>query len=148
MAKNKKARTRVNISQGKNARQAENPSSFLSEHPKWQIGRFDSEGPWGTANLDEQTLLEIVFKKLKSYESMTWGEIDSDRKKNHSVEVGALTKNARDRLIVLKLDDLDELFRFRLGGTERVWGIRTEDVFRILWWDPNHEICPSPKRHT
>lgn len=57
-----------------------------------------------------------------------------------------MISEAQTRLEELKLDDEEELFRFRLDGTARVWGIREGRVFKILWWDPEHEICPSNKR--
>ncbi len=56
-----------------------------------------------------------------------------------------MISKAQSRLLHLKLDDEEELFRFRLDGESRVWGIREGRVFRILWWDPGHEICPSAK---
>jgi hypothetical protein len=78
---------------------------------------------------------------------MTWGAIESNRKKNHSVEVGSLCKEAQERIHELKLG-VDELFRFRLTGKQRLWGIRDRERFKILWWDPDHEVCPSTKKHT
>ena len=58
-------------------------------------------------------------------------------------------KSARDRLQKLKLDDIDELMSFRISGKERVWSIRQlNNVMKVLWWDPNHEIYPIRKRHT
>ena len=36
----------------------------------------------------------------------------------------------------------------RISGPGRVWGIREEHVLDLLWWDPRHEVCPSPKKHT
>jgi hypothetical protein len=43
----------------------------------------------------------------------------------------------------LRLDDLDELFRFRLGNKPRLWGIIHEGVFFPVWWDPEHKIYPT-----
>jgi predicted DNA-binding transcriptional regulator AlpA len=42
----------------------------------------------------------------------------------------------------------NDLFSLRLSSLERLWGLRSNDVFSVLWWDPNHQICPSPKKHT
>lgn len=30
----------------------------------------------------------------------------------------------------------------------RVYGILVRETFRILWWDPRHEIGPAPLKHT
>jgi hypothetical protein len=62
--------------------------------------------------------------------------------------VGELCKTARDRLEDLRLEDIDELVSLRLGGAERVWGIRDGNVMLLLWWDPEHAVCPSLKKHT
>ena len=45
-------------------------------------------------------------------------------------------------------DDQEELVSFRIGGRERLWAIRVETEAFLLWWDPNHEICPSQKKGT
>lgn len=80
---------------------------------------------------------------------MTWGQILADRDYNHSVEVGRLVPAARRRLSALRLDVLDEVFRLRLTGRERVWGyFPGGPALQILWWDPEHQVCPSHKAHT
>jgi hypothetical protein len=43
-------------------------------------------------------------------------------------------------LVDLKLDDIEELYRFRFTGTQRIWGIRDRRTFRVLWWDPDHQV--------
>ena len=56
---------------------------------------------------------------------------------------------ARDtRLRELQQDDSDGLYELRFGGKERVWGIRRDDRFCILWWDPEHMVCPSTLKNT
>ena len=132
----------------KKAAQIANPDSALKEHPLWQIRIFDADGPWGTIGLNEGVLLEMIFDKMKSYESMTWGNIDQNRKLNHYIYTSKLIREARNRLEELKLDDYDKLFSFRLGGTERIWGIREGAIFRFLWWDPEHKIYPYELKHT
>lgn len=80
---------------------------------------------------------------------MTWDDIFvKARKHHHSVEVGKLSKKARDRLIEIRKDDLDELYSLRLGGTERIWGILDRGVFILLWWDPNHQVYAYTLKNT
>ena len=43
----------------------------------------------------------------------------------------------------LRLDDLDDLFRFRLGNKPRLWGVIHEGVFYPVWWDPEHKVYPT-----
>ncbi len=73
---------------------------------------------------------------------MTWAEVLGS-KHNHNVDIDRLCKAARERLVQLKQHDLDELLSLRLSGAERIWGILSEGVRTIIWWDPDHKICPS-----
>jgi hypothetical protein len=36
----------------------------------------------------------------------------------------------------------------RLTGAERIFGYLEQGVFVALWWDPEHRVCPSIKKHT
>ncbi|HEX4964205.1 MAG TPA: hypothetical protein VF173_25490 [Thermoanaerobaculia bacterium] len=88
-------------------------------------------------------------EKLANFESMTWHEILTDAKKrNHAIPIEDLCKEAQDRLEEVGLGDLDELVSLRLSGTERVWGMRDANVLVLVWWDPDHAVCPSLKKHT
>lgn len=134
-------------SRGRGPRAGSNPDDTNHLTPVWSIAAFDLVGPWGKTRISEEEdhLWGQLYTKLKDYETMTWKEILSNRDYNHFVEVGRLDKPARSRLEVLNLDDIESLFRFRLSGKSRVWGIREGRVFKILWWDPEHEVCPSTK---
>jgi len=129
------------------AHRVEDPESSNKRQPVWVFSVLDLDGPWGKIKLSGDTLLNELFPKIKHFERMTWNEIQRDKKRNHSVMIEDLCKEARDRAVELKLD-VDELFRFRLTGKQRLWGIRDRERFRFLWWDPNHEICPSKLRNT
>lgn len=79
---------------------------------------------------------------------MQWKEIKSNNARDHAVETDKLNSEAKKRLQELNLDDVGQLYRLRLTGTQRVWGILDGYIFKILWWDPNHTVCPSTKRNT
>ena len=49
---------------------------------------------------------------------------------------------------ILQLDDNETLISLRLKGRQRVWGIRILSVLNLLWWDPEHEVFHSEKKHT
>ena len=79
---------------------------------------------------------------------MTWREILLDAKKqNHNVSVDKLIKEAQDRLFEIFSEKLDELTCLRLTGNQRVWGKIYEGVMELIWWNPEHRICPSHKKH-
>lgn len=131
---------------GRDARNLE-PRSNDSDLIGWHLSTFDHDGPWGSHQFDRDTFRELLRDKIKSFESMTWRDIKRGGD-NHGVAVEKLIKRAQDRLEELRLDDIDELFSLRCTGRQRIWGIEVGAILRLLWWDPNHEICPAPKKHT
>ena len=117
----------------------------VSPNPVWQFGRIDFGGPWCPEKLTPQELRNVIGK-LGQLESQPWSQIDGDR--NHLIRVDQIIKEARKRLLEIKMGDIDELYSLHLTGTQRLWGIRDRNVLRFLWWDPNHEICVCHKKHT
>ena len=118
--------------------------SFHNDRPSWRIGRMDLFDPFGWHTVDADRL-QYIREKLGQFESRTWAEILIHAKKqNHSISVDDLCKEARDRLDSLFQGniDVDELVSLRLSGKERVWGILSEGVLSLLWWDPEHAVCP------
>jgi hypothetical protein len=148
MAKTKQAKVKQQPSPQKQPKTAANPDDYYNRNPAWRIARMELADIYGWQNLDA-TKIQVIHTKLSGFESMTWREILLDSKKqNHTVPVQNLCKSARDRLIILNLDDLDEITSLRLSGTERIWGVINQGIMELLWWDPNHEVYPSIKKHT
>lgn len=104
---------------------------------------MDREGPWAWDNHDAKTLL-AVLGHLKSVETMTVQEAFQGGYPGKDYPVEALpTKTAQDRLVALKLDDQTQISRLRFGGAARLYGFRRDNVFYVIWWDPNHEVWPT-----
>jgi hypothetical protein len=123
-------------------------NAFNGFYPVWQFSSMDFEGPFGwhpSQKIATSILLEIRTK-LAQFESMTWHEIEGRR--HHFQPVDSICKEAQQRLAELKQDDLDGLFSLSLSGPQRVWGIRSGAVFKILWWDPDHQVYPCKLKHT
>ena len=117
-------------------------------HPAWKLDLFDADGPWGRGRFTTGQFWNEILPKLREYERRSWKEILADRSREHSTPTYKLTKQAQKRLRDIKLDDIDQLFRFRLSARQRLWGKRAGHIFQILWWDPEHEIYPTEKKHT
>jgi hypothetical protein len=101
--------------------------------------------PFGWHTVDVLTIRK-VREKLAHFETMTWNEIlVTGKKRNHSVAISQLCTQAQRRLRDSGQEDLDELVSLRLSGPERVWGILREGVLAVIWWDPDHKVCPSIK---
>lgn len=113
--------------------------------PIWRFGLLDLTGPWGW-NIDSETILQLR-QKLCEFETMTWAEIEG--RQHHHLSAGSLTKKAIKRLEEIQQDDAsDLLFSLRCSGIQRLIGIKTGREFRVLWWDPFHQVCESKLKNT
>lgn len=117
--------------------------------PSWRFGMADREGPWSLSICDGSTL-HALMEKLRDFESMTCSELERSGDPLKHYEVDSLpTKQARERLEQLRLDDQTRISRLRLTGKQRLYGFMDEDnTFHVLWWDPEHEVWPSTLRNT
>lgn len=112
----------------------------------WHIRIIDRGGPWCWTSIDAPTLWEILHSKLANYETMKWSEILGQR--NHGIKVSRLAPDARKRLEAIRQDDVEELYSLHLDGKKRIWGIRQGNILKVLWWDSDHQVCPSLQKHT
>ena len=112
----------------------------------WHLRIVDKEGPWGWNSVDQTTFWKVIFPKISNFETMTYNKILG--RTHHEVLVSRICKRAQGRLEEIEQDDTDQLVSFHIGGKKVIWGIRDQNIFKVLWWDPNHEICPSAKKHT
>jgi len=114
-----------------------------SAYPSWQFAVADWGGPFGWDNLADGEFKQIL-EWMKSIESLTWCEIlqqsASKNAKHHEMPLDRIEKNARDRLDEISQSDIDCLFSFRISGPKRIWGICDGSVFKVLWWDPGHQV--------
>lgn len=112
--------------------------------PSWRFSTVDNDGPfaWPSGTETENQILQ----KLRQFDSMRWPEIvGSD---HHAIGIDRVSKEAQNRLAKIQQDDLDEVFSFHFSGKTRIIGIREMNVIKLLWWDPEHQVCPSVKKHT
>lgn len=58
----------------------------------------------------------------------------------------AICHDAKKRLRELQLDEFEELWKLKVHGKIRVWGMRVASNYLIVWWDPDHTVYPmDPK---
>lgn len=118
------------------------------ERPSWRFSTVDGDGPWSLSGCDAATFHGLVGK-LRSFESMTCSELENGQTLKHYPVESLPTRAATDRLVALNLDDQTRISRLRLSGVQRLYGFLDEDsTFHILWWDPEHQVWPSEKKHT
>ncbi len=110
---------------------------------------MDPGGPYGWRQVASTEALVEIWDRLIWFESMTWREIlVSSRKQNHRVGIHKLCPEAQARLEDIEQSDIDHLISLRISSRGRVWGILESHVLTVLWWDPEHQVCPSIKKHT
>lgn len=120
---------------------------------KWSTELIDSGGKWALcASVFRNHWCKRILPKLVEYERKTWATIANDSSgksrgtRNHHIAVSKLSKEARKRLKKIEMNDLDQLYSFRLGGKKRLFGVVHDDVFKLVWYDPEHEVCPSKRK--
>lgn len=127
--------------QVKNARVGNlTPDNIHEFKPVWRFQVLDMDGEWSWRKLDPADIMSLLGT-LRSYETMKWREI-CDHKSCGSISKDKLSPEAQARLAELEQDDAEELFKLRINKKSRVWGIRDRQVFKILWWDPEHQVYP------
>ena len=99
----------------------------------FRFSRVDTEGPWCLSTIEQSHLLALL-KKIKSLESMTLREVFSgDPGKDYGVD-SIPNSQAVTRLRELELDDVTQISRIRLGGTERLYGFRGLPPDQNAFW--------------
>lgn len=112
-------------------------------HPlAWRFCKADRAGPFAWLNTTDDKFSEI-FEKLIEFENKNWNEITKGG--SHPIAVPDLCQDARDRLVEIQLDDLEELLSLRLTGVNRVWCWKSGHIVMPLWWDPDHKVYPVKK---
>ena len=104
---------------------------------------MDQDGPWSWRR---SPFWKDVHPRLAALENMTWAEIPETG--SHAIASKDMPHPAQKRLEELQLDDVDEIWSLRVSSRQRIWGIRDGRSLKLLWWDPNHKVFPSPKKHT
>ena len=120
----------------------------------WMFDEIDRAGDFKFDIKRDDFNHKEFMDKLISYSNMTWDEIlsqthDDNKSKNHILDYDSLSKEAKERIFALKLDqDTDRIFSFSLRNKLRVIGLRENERFHVKWYDPEHRFCPSKKKHT
>lgn len=123
---------------------------FWKSRPVWSfaiLDRFAAIGGW--IHLDPNDL-DALLPRLRQWETMTWAEIlaEGGRKRNHLIDVSRCIPEAQQRLRDSGLDDQEQLLSLSVNSVARLIGVLDRATFRILWWDPKHQICPSHQKYT
>jgi len=131
--------------------------SYDREKPVWTFDKLDLSDSFSfTANkLKDDGNFETVFTKMLEYSQMTWAEInmqthDGAKSKHHYLsDESKFSKEAIESIERLKLSEQsDSIYSFALTNTLRIIGIKNNQYFHVVWYDPEHKFYPSKKKHT
>lgn len=123
-------------------------TEILRRRLVWRFSEVDDTGEWPPHEIGA-TAMGDLLRRMGNFEAMTVGEIFAPGSQvGKTYEVESLPKKVRDRLEEIERDDLTELARLRCGARPRLYGVLREHIFHVLWWDADHAVYPSKKKHT
>ena len=112
-------------------------------HFVWRLSRADHGGPFSLKAISDKDL-RAVWKRMREFEQKTIEEL-RQMGSHHNPILEILAPDAQKRIRQLRLDDVTELHSFRITGQKRLWCIKLENVYALLWWDPEHQVYPVPQ---
>jgi hypothetical protein len=114
----------------------------------WSFRGYDVDGPYCLMRATQEQFLSIIAK-LRDFEGFDLQALQAGGSQHFKrYPLDTLPSGASKRLIEIDHDDEDCICRLRLGGKQRLYGFLRENVFEILWWDPEHAVVPSHLKHT
>ncbi len=150
--KNKKPNRQFSPAPGRVPRVATELSTGDDLPFQWRTDYMDHDGPFGWEVLTLREFCIQAVSRLHNLETMAWGEV-LGMTHNHSLGWSSVSRKAIQRFEELAdrlpgCPDETELMSLGFTGHERIVGIRDRKYFYLLWWDPDHQVSPSSKKHT
>ena len=108
---------------------------------------------WGESRQwTEDEYNQIIKLNMDSHNNNSWAEVEVktyngaggiQKLSNKYQPIDSICEEARKRWLDIEiLSQFDELFRFRIGTHRRIWGIRIQHHFYLVWYERHHQICP------
>jgi hypothetical protein len=117
------------------------------DHIAWRFELLHQEGAFFGFETLTPDGVRTMIEKVREFESMTLTELflkggypGREYDPKHIPHAEAKAKLADTYA------DQTKIYRLRCGGAERLWGFRLDNVFAVLWWDPDHEIWSVEKK--
>lgn len=125
--------------------------SHDQKKPAWMFDMIDRDGKFAFDITRTDFDLKFILDKILSYSTMTWAEINSQKhdqgkSKNHYLDYERLSSEAKERIKKRRLEEENDIiYSFALTNVIRLIGIKKDEKFHVLWYDPKHEVYPSTK---
>lgn len=118
---------------------------YRSRTPVWSFIKYAKAGTFAWTALTGADLPR-VFNALAGYEGMNWCQIET-KPHCHVMEVSVCHRDIGEYLTNQGLD-IDSLFQLSTGNKGRIFGVRIEHVFQIIFWDCDHQGFKTEKKNT
>lgn len=133
---------------GKRVEKALLDINWMGKSPKWSFSNYDRMTPNNEWCVRSALQNSDVISALIDFEGMTWTDIEKathgtkGKSKNHFIHLSAMNDEARSRCEKLEHEGL---YSLRISNLERIFGFRVDDIFHVVWYDPNHKVSKVSK---
>lgn len=133
------------------------PLNYKECYFSWCHTQSDIDGSWTWKGSEprawsESEYTNTIAPHFRSYEGDSWNDVEQKdyngkggirKLLNKYQPLSSVCIEAQERWKSLDaLSQFDEFFRFRLGSDRRVWGVRIQHHFYMVWYERYHQICP------
>ncbi len=128
----------------KDSKKAKDPISYDSMNFSWRVHNsfIDYRHPkFGWCTVDILYFLKNIIQRLQSYEGQVWHDLKLDHR-CHPWGLDEIPKECYSRLEERQID-IEQLYQIPLGSKPRIIGYKDRQVFYLMWWDKEHEFCPT-----
>jgi hypothetical protein len=129
--------------------------NYKNHYFSWCVTKADLEGvwSWGEARRwEEEEYLNTIEPHFQALDNNSWQEVEtqtyngaSNQRKNLNKyqRLNSICEEAQQRWQDIEIiSQFEVLFRLRLGTSRRIWGVRVQHHFFIVWYERHHQIYP------
>ncbi len=136
---------------------ASSPYNYKECYFSWCHSYSDQEGNWTWKNQEPRTWSageesNTIVPHMNNLIRKPWAEVEKEdyngkkgfrKRLNKYQPLDSICVEAQIRWLELpELSQFEEMFRLRLGSDKRIWGIRVNHHFFMVWYERYHQICP------
>ena len=129
--------------------------NYKNHYFSWCVSEADLEGVWSWGEVrkwEEEEYLNTIEPHFQALDNNSWQEVEtqtyngaSNQRKNLNKyqRLNSICEEAQQRWQDIEIiSQFEVLFRLRLGTSRRIWGVRVQHHFFIVWYERHHKICP------
>lgn len=108
---------------------------------------LDDDCEWSMRTMSVEDHCDLL-KKLSDYETKSPSSAIQEKIFKIYENFGSCPNKCAVHRLLDQYPTCDAMARFRLSGSKRLYGIVDGNEFHVVWWDPDHLVWPSSKKHT